>query len=269
MTPEQEEQVRRALASLPAQPMPPEVAARLDARLAELRDERDAGAQPDAAADADRAGEPGSTTGPTGDPARRNRRWPTLLVAAALLAVVGVGVGSVLDDITGSGSMESMTAGGQADDSAEEGRGPRPMESAPDEEVPLAEAPPAGGQYNALTRGVTERMVLTAERVGLHSETLDNDVVDFITLRLPRAAADDEVHSQRAERLTAARRLNRLFSPCSLPATRRGDQLVAVRLDDAPATLVLREPRDGTRVAQVYSCVDPSEVLGRTEVDPR
>lgn len=268
MTPEQEDQVRRALASLPTQPMPPEVAARLEARLAELQAERRAGARP-VDADPDPAGEPWSTTGPTGDPAGRNRRWPTLLVAAALLAVVGVGIGSVLDDLTGSGDMESMTAGGQAaNDTAEEGE-PRPMESAPEEEAPLAEAPSADGQYNSLTRGVTGRMVLTEERVELHSETLEDDVVDFINLGLPRAAADDEVLSQRAERLAAAKRLRRLFSPCTLPSTGRGDQLVAVRLDEAPATLVLREPRDGTRVAQVYSCVDPSQVLGRTRVDAR
>ena len=268
MTPEQEEQVRCALAPLPAKPMPPEVAARLDARLEELRTEREAAAGP---VDADRAGRAAATmTGPTGDPARRNRRWPTLLVAAALLAVVGVGIGNVLDDITGSGGMESMTAGGQADNgAAEEGGEPRAMESAPDEEAPLAEAPSAGGQYNALTRRVTERMVLTAERVELHSETLEDDVVDFITLRLPRAAADDEVHSQRTDRLTAAKRLGRWVSPCVLPPPRKGDQLVAVRLAQAPATLVLREPSDGTRVVQVYSCIDQSEVLGRTEVDPR
>lgn len=267
MTPEEEEQVRRALASAPpVQPMPSDVSARLEARLAELQAERDAGADP-AETDADRSGEPAALTGPTGDPARRNRRWPTLLVAAALLLVVGAGLGSILDDFTGAGGMDSMTAGEEAADGTAEEAAPR-SEAAPDEEVPLAEAPSARGQYSAATGRVSKRMVLTAERVELRSESLEDDVVDFLTLRLPRAAADDEANSQRLEDLSADVRLRRLFAPCQLPSTRNGDQLVAVQLDGAAATMVLREPRAGARVAEVYSCDEPTRLLARTEVDP-
>lgn len=243
MTPE-EEQVRRALASLPAPgSMPPEVAARLDARLEELRAERGTGA------------------GGSEDPARQSRRWPTVLLAAAVLAVVGVGVGSVVTDL-GPGSMESMTAGDAAGEAGAEP--PRPMEVAPG-----AEAPKAEGSYSAAQSLVTDRMVLTAERLRLDSDTLRRDVVEVVDLRLPRAAADDEVHSDPDQERTAGQRLGRLFSPCVLPLTGNGDQLLAVRLDGEPATLVLRAPEDGARVAQIYSCDDPSAVLAHVQVDAR
>ena len=90
MTPEQEEQVRRALASAPPESaMPPEVAARLDAALAGLVAERSA--RPDHEQD----------TGP--EPAaavaleeRRRRRWPRVLVAAASVSLLAYGAGIAL-----------------------------------------------------------------------------------------------------------------------------------------------------------------------------
>ncbi len=121
VTPEQEEQVRRALGSLPPEgPVPPEVARRLDARLAELVAERDA--------ESVESAEPtGSPAAPVGDGAerddlaarRRRRRWRTGLVAAASVAVLGVGLGTVVDDLSlGGGDSASTTAG--AGDSAPE-----------------------------------------------------------------------------------------------------------------------------------------------------
>jgi hypothetical protein len=258
MTPEQEEQVRRALASLPAEPMPEEVAARLEARLGQLQAERAADGDP-VEKPADR---PTSITGPSGDPARRNRRWPTVLVAAALLAVVGVGVGNVLDDVTGGAGPDGMTAesGGEA---AEEP--PRTLDQGPRE----AELPPAQESHAGATSMVAGRMVHTAKRVALHSKTLDHDVSAFMAVRLPRAAANEEMRSQSADKAAEARRLARLFTPCQLPRTRPGDQLVAVRLDGDPATLVLHEPADGTRVAEVHSCGDASDVVAVTNVPAR
>lgn len=236
MTPE-EEQVRRALASVPApESLPPEVAARLDARLGQLQEERRS--------------------------ERRSRRWPTLLVAAAFLAVVGVGVGSVLDDL-GPGSTESMTAGDAAGGQAG-AEPPRAMEAGPGGGLTESE-----GSYAPAESPVGQRMVLTAERLRLDPDTLERDVEDLVDLRLPRAAADDEVHSEHDQNRTAGERLDRLFAPCVLPLTAKGDQLVAVRLDGEPATLVLRAPEAGTHVAQVYSCEDPTRVLARTKVGPR
>lgn len=246
MTPEQEEQVRRALASLPApEPMPPDVAARLDARIEELHAARAADSAVGAPGE-----EPATTPGRRG--AGRERRWPRLLVAAAVLAVVGIGVGNVLE---GTGGGESSTAGDAAS-------GGRALEAAP-EQAPNAYPPSA-----SVTGELAQRMVLTAERLQLHSRSLADDVTQLSLLRLPRAEADDEAHSQEGG-ATAPRRLARLFAPCTLPSTRPGDRLVAVRLDGTPATLVLREAEDGTRVAQVYSCDDPGRLLARTEVDAR
>lgn len=248
MTPEQEEQVRRALASLPPpQSMPPDVAARLDARLEELRAERGAETAGDAPA------EEQPTTPGWRDTERRDRRWPRLLVAAAVLAVVGIGVGTVLDGTGGGG--ESTTAGDAAS-------GGRALEAAP-EQAPNAYGPPAG-----VPGRLAQRMILTAERLELDSRSLAEDVTRLSMLRLPRAEADDEAHSQEGG-ASAPRRLARLFAPCALPPTRPGDKLVAVRLDGSAATLVLREAEDGTRVAQVYSCDDPRRLLARTEVDAR
>lgn len=99
MTPEQEEQVRRALAGLgredPAGParMPPEVAARLDGVLAELSASRE---QPDELA------------------ARRRRRWPHVLVAAAVALIVVGGLAALLRGTTTAGSNSSASGASSA-----------------------------------------------------------------------------------------------------------------------------------------------------------
>jgi hypothetical protein len=100
VTPEQEEQVRRALraagrAGEPGQ-MPPEVAGRLDAVLADL------------------AGTPKEQVGTDELPSRRQRRWPNLLVAAAAIAVIAVAGGAVATDgfgtLGGGGEVATSTA---------------------------------------------------------------------------------------------------------------------------------------------------------------
>jgi len=99
MTPEQEEQVRAALAAAGPDeptPMPPEVVARLQGVLDELVEPRlTAQAQ-------DQDGHPGPATGTLAR--RRRRRWPDVLVAAAAVVVIagagaavvtrGFGIGS-------------------------------------------------------------------------------------------------------------------------------------------------------------------------------
>jgi hypothetical protein len=256
MTPEQEEQVRRALASLPDETMPDDVAARLDARLEQLHAERAGEGRPEEK----RSDEPTAITGPSGDPARRNRRWPAVLVAAALIAVVGIGLGNVLDDqVTGTAgdAPQYAESGGESAEKA-----PRALEGRD------GELPPAKESYAGATSSVPKRMALTDERVELHSDTLAEDVAEVVTVRLPRAAADD-VRAEDTGKAGPSARLSRLFAPCRLPLTSPGDRLVAARLDGAPATLVLRAPEDGTRVAQVYSCDDPMQVIGSTRLRAR
>ena len=119
-TPEQEEQVRRALAAAAraddaergSDRMPDEVAHRLDDVLAELVAHRSPRESPDELSQ------------------RRRRRWPQLLVAAATVAVIAAAGGAVaLRGTQGSGgsAADSSAAGGSAEQAA-------------------PSAPPSGGQ---------------------------------------------------------------------------------------------------------------------------
>ena len=248
MTPEQEEQVRRALGSLPPEgPVPPEVARRLDARLAELVAERDT-----------ESAEPtGSPAVPVGDGAerddlaarRRRRRWRTGLVAAASVAVLGVGLGTVVDDLSlGGGDSESSTAGAGAEDSA-------------------------GGQTDSGTqanRRLTDgTQYLALEPQDLSSATLDSDVARVAALG-PVLTAGPAAPTEEGRVTTEQSPAPGLaaISACDVPRTRSGDQVVPVRLDAERATLVLRGDATGTREAQIYSCDDGDVLLATTVVPP-
>lgn len=105
LTPAQADAVRRALrAARHDAPVPDDVAARLDARLAELVDER---------SPADST----TTLAPAGATvvAFRRRRWPAVLAAAAAVTAVGL-AGTQLLDRTGQG--DSLTSAESADDAA-------------------------------------------------------------------------------------------------------------------------------------------------------
>ena len=96
-----QEAVRRLLGEVPpAGPVPDDVAARLDARLAELVVEREAAIE--------------SPVAETGDDelaqARRRRRFRIALVAAASVSVLGLGLGTVLDDLSPGGVAGSAEA---------------------------------------------------------------------------------------------------------------------------------------------------------------
>ncbi|MBB6627955.1 hypothetical protein H5V45_11570 [Nocardioides sp. KIGAM211] len=100
LTPEQERDVRRMLADARlAEPVPGDVAARLDRVLAELA----AGGHADPAPVVDLA-------------SHRRRRVATLLVAAAAVVAVGIGLGQVLPQLSGSdGSATSADSAGAGD----------------------------------------------------------------------------------------------------------------------------------------------------------
>lgn len=100
VTPEQEARLRRLLAGARhAEPVPDDVAARLDRVLAQLSaEERDPEAHR-----------------PVVDlAARRRRRVRSLLVAAAAVVVVGVGVGQVVPTGSGGDASESASTAGSA-----------------------------------------------------------------------------------------------------------------------------------------------------------
>ncbi len=239
MTPEQEEQVRRALAAAAradrpdgedAPPtMPPEVASRLDDVLAELVAGRSARAASDPA-----------PAGSDDLAARRARKWPNVLVAAAAVAVIAVAGGAVVTrGFGGSSGSSSSSSAGSAGESQQDGMS--------QEQV----APEAGGAPSA--GNVLEPR--------LHSASLTVDVQ-----RVVDAGPTGSLRS--GEGLTGAG-ARPDGAACDLPAAGRGAELVAVRLDGKPATLVLAAPTDGTREARVYSCADGSTPVATTSVRQR
>lgn len=237
MTPEQEEQVRRALADARAShdPVPPEVVDRLDSRLAELAAERA------------RDGE-GQGARPAAAPEPARRRWPQAVLAAAAVVVVVVGGGFLVRQIT-SGSTLSTSSGSAAQSQAKAGgAGGGSANSA-------ASAPDAGRAGPQATHGEAARGPV----VVLHRATLRHDVrgyLDHASLldrgRTPAGAPSDAPTGG----FPAA--------GCATPALAGRDKAVGALLDGRPVTLVLRAPQGGTRVAQVYSCDDPTVPVAGT-----
>ncbi|QWZ07687.1 hypothetical protein KRR39_20155 [Nocardioides panacis] len=240
MTPEQEEQVRRALAAAgrtethaESGSVPPDVAARLDHVLAELVQGRSQSA-------------PAPAGPPAGQPdelaARRRRKWPNVLVAAAAVAVIAAAGGAVVTRGLGTSGADSGTssasagAGGSAQDRVQPGAGSAPSAS-------------GGAQFAAPG---------TVPRLRLRTATLDADVRRAAAaLRSP--AKNAEGSGGGSARATA----------CATPAVPRGADVVDVRLDGRRATLVLDPPAHGARVARIYSCDDASSpVATRTVRQP-
>jgi hypothetical protein len=215
VTPDEEEQVRRALASAGPVRMPEDVERRLRAVIEDLPDQPTA--EPDQLAE------------------RRHRRWPQALVAAAVVAVVAVGVG-VAVNASGSGSSSS-TASGAADTAG------------------LPKAGPQRSAAGAATAEVQPNGTANGTRVGavpdLHRSSLHADV-----LRVTRSTAPT--------RHPAGLRAG--AAPCDQLRTGPGDRVYPVRLDGAPATLVVRAPQHGTSEAQVFSCGDAHSPDARTSV---
>ncbi|WP_134765818.1 hypothetical protein [Nocardioides sp. 1609] len=140
-TPEQQAQVRRLLAEARhTEPLPPEVAQRLDGVLAQLVSEGPRAIDPP----------PPSRPAPVDElGARRRRRVTGLLAAAAAVVVVGVGIGQVTD-LSGGGSDDSggdASSGGSMSDYADAedapGRQSEAPEAAPSEATSDPGAPPS------------------------------------------------------------------------------------------------------------------------------
>lgn len=253
MTPEQEEQVRRALGSLPSEgPVPPEVARRLDARLADLVAERDAGSAGAAVSPEDAGAERDDLAA-----RRRRRRWRTGLVAAASVAVLGVGLGTVVDDLSlGGGDSESTTAGAADHGSA-----------APETASGDVAGGRVGGETEARRRLTDGTQYLAREPQDLSSATLDSDVARVAGLG-PVLTAGPEASAE-GGRVPGGESPPRglvAITACDLPPIRAGDQVVPVRLDGERATLVLRGDAAGAREAQIYSCDDGDVLLASTVV---
>lgn len=254
MTPEeQQEAVRRALAAtLPEGPMPPEVVARLEATIADL-----AAARPAAPTASREAGaEPGGGAVVTDLEARRRRRWPRALVAAASIAVLAYGVGAVLPDLGSEAETAMDSAGGEAAEDHE-------PEAAVGGSAGRDGAEGAGPGAEPAPQSAPELMG-DGRVVALREATLRRDVVRHLSAERVAALADGP-----ADRDAAAERYTRRDGTCVIPESRRGDALYAARLDGRRATLVVRDAEGGSRVAQVYWCGDGRTLLAETEVPAR
>lgn len=248
MTPEQEEQVRRALAATqPVEGLPAEVADRLDATLAGLVAERAAGqTRP----------EPGAVTSLE---ERRRRRWPGVLVAAAAVSVLAYGVGTTLGGggLSG-GSAESTAARDQTFSGAgDAGSADGEAEGAPEEPGDLVTDRGGSLADDAQADG---RALLVAGTVRLHRGSLRAEVGRLVqdAAVLARAPASDADKPRDGAGFLDVR--------CQQPDLARGDRLAAVRLDGRRATLVVRKAVGGTRVAEIYSCGNGSDRLAITQV---
>lgn len=225
LDPGDEQSIRDLLRSAHDAPsMPSDVADRLDEVLAGLVSER-TGSPPAVVELAE----------------RRNRRWPKVLVAAAAVTVIGLGIGNALDDF-GSGDSSGVTAaedaaGGDARlDASTDGTIGAEPESAP----------------SALAKGRdTDQRLSDLSR--LRSTSLPGDAQRLADLALPATP------TAMADSLRAA-------PSCKTPETRPGDDLFAVRLDRDPATIVFRKAEDGVRRADVYACDNSKEPVETTFV---
>lgn len=256
-----EAEVRRLLAALGNEPvpMPPEVAARLDATLADLAAKQDQVTERDQVTDGDQVTE-GRRVDRTVTPLPsrdRPRRWPQLLVAAAAVSVLGLGVGELLEGPSGSDSMNAAAERAEAPADAAGGATEDSGEAAPyatqDSPGPEAAEPPADRE------GLDRRSALRhapAALSRLHSQSLTADVQ-----RLADVTGTDTMVP--GAPLTAMRD----GAGCDLPEAGPGDELYAVRLDGDPATLLLHRAEDGRRLAQVFACEDPSAPVAGTTVD--
>lgn len=227
MTPEQEEAVRRALAATARaedDALPPEVAARLDDRLAGLVSDRSGRSE--------RSLPTGARTGSRPQPSRAPRRWPRVLAAAAAVVVVAGGGSAVVRSLGGSGSASSSSA-------SRAGSGPGPASAGPARSAAGA-APPtaAGGEGGSPAPG---------RLPDLRTATLHRDVQRAAA----RAAAVGHGNRLRPESA------GRPPGACAVPSLAPGRRALAVRLDGRPATLVL--PRAaGPGVARIYPCGAPA-----------
>jgi hypothetical protein len=242
LSPADEERVRRLLSAAGGPvTVPEDVAARLDTVLAALRDER---------------GETGAA--PVVDlAARRRRRWPSVLVAAAAVAVVGAGLGNLVQNGLGGSGGDSMSAVTSRDTAGDGGAESAPEAGAPDRDADGggAAAPEAARERVRVLFGSAPTTALPRIR----REAASADAERIYVATGPVATRDP---GDLAGGLSAGR--------CALPAVDSGERLVAVRLDGQRATLVFGadpDGPDGHRPATVFACDDGRSPLLVTGID--
>ncbi len=246
-TAEQEAAISRLLAEARAtEPLPAEVAARLDRVLVGLGEER--------------ASAPAATPDQVLALAARRRRAAVLLVAAAAVVAIGVGLGQVVDGPDSGGDSGAVNGGvetsvqdeaerRQSDDSdtsgLDAGEGAPPEEMAPD--------------GSAFDEGPSPAATSTVGRVRKSSFTSDAN-------QLRRAIPDDAVDGQfvelSADQLPRGYVLRDRPFDCA-PAPWGHGVLVPVLFDGMPAVLAYRPATGESQVVDLVQC-GSGNVLGST-----
>ncbi|GAA4668162.1 hypothetical protein [Nocardioides nanhaiensis] len=295
LAPAREAQVRRLLGQARVDPategLPPQVASRLDATLADLvahRGTDETTGQPTGQPPGRPTGQPASSSGaesvaPVRDLAHTRRRRGALLLAAAAVVVAGVGVSQVVDrgDDTGAGSVasESVDSGDGAQRRAEEGdtAAEAAPESAPgasggdldqgegSESVPPPQAPsPTAVPDGPRVQPPPTAAAAPVAQVRVRSAQFVDDVrllqrslprLDVARARLPRAAVPAPLRARRVVE-------------CRATVVGEGAALL-VLLDSTPGLLVFRPASEDAQVVDLLQCGTGRTLRSTTLATPR
>lgn len=242
LDPQQAERVRRLLAEARhTEPIPADVAARLDRVIADLGAESgDLSAVPDPAPGT------GSGTAVVGLRQRRRRAGRVLLAAAAVVAG-GVAVGQLLggSPLPTSGDAESSTAGSAAEDQAlrapdrDAGRGGK------EEGAGEASVAPLPGALADSTRTFAN---LPPQRVRSDRFVSDARRLQAVAVRPGSGEKDRASPPRSAPGVTDGDR-----AACD-PGLWGGGRYLRVVLDREAGWMVFRPPRGGTQVVDLFLC---------------
>jgi len=276
ITPAQEAAVRRALAKAGGpEPMPDEIADRLDAVIAELAAERGDGtasaAPPTGPTGPPPAGPPPGAP-PTAPPpadaagvvlpmdaAARRRRVRARIVLGAAAASVAVAISAGLlsergnDDVKADSVRSDSPARTNDEDGDSAGSENKAAEPAPSAAPSEAESSPSSGPGDEkfdLLRVETDEPLRT-----VHRDRLREDLIALQRITLPHPA-------------TADYSVATLTAPAGFrcePAAYGDGYLVGVMYDGEPAVVAFREPAGSTQEADVLTC-GTADVLHSTTI---
>jgi len=227
LTPQQTERVRRLLAEARHdEPMPDDVAARLDRVVADLADD------------------PAARPSPVVRLAERRRRVGRLLLAAAAVVVGGVAVAQLVDNTSISGMAGSDEA---SVPSEAEGQGL----PAPDRDSASRDSESADelAEQGAGLPGAVSLNQQSISRLPPQQVRSTRFAGDAEQLR-PAALGTDRRSGRRAPRTAAAD-----VASCS-PGTWGGGRYLRVVVDRDAGWLVYRPPRGDTQVVDLFLCGD-------------
>lgn len=233
-TPDQETAVRRLLAEARVtEPLPADLAARLDGVLVGLGEERE--------------GSPPVQAGHTAALASRRRRASILLVAAAAVVAIGVGIGQVVGD-------QSATEGSSSDAGAgTDGGGNLLGEDRPNAAQDRAEAAP--DEPGSLPPGSPSSPPLTTTVGRVRADSFTSDVRE-LRRALPVNAADavrGEFVQPDADRLPSGFLFTERAFDCA-PAPWGPGVLVPVYFEGSPGVLAYRPVTGEIQVVHLVQC---------------